>query len=330
MGIYIYITGNLVAETLIVAAQGIAEHCPSQKLILFTTGNLLININLSGFELLSVSEDLTEIKFSPGDILISGIMWPGFIERKIIQKVKAEGGISVVILADLGGDAAKFKDENVNLLPDYICIADKTTFNNLISEGVPDERIMKIGSLYLDQIDAIAGSSSAQLAYCSVPNQSDYLNWGFDLGYSEVEIAEKLADICREKSIDLIIRKHPKEFGSHKYNHLRSDTVTIENHDESDTTDFLSNKKWVISSYSTSLIVAKKMGLPSLSFQPQCKNPLKELLFNTINIPVATSDEQVISFVENPGSTRCGLNEVVYNSGDSSTAFNNFIKCLVG
>lgn len=298
MNIYFFLAGNLVAESLMVAAAAIQASRIDGTVHLVTDGSMLTSASHLPVPIRQLDPTCEEIGLSEGDVLVTGMMWPGINERLLISEARRKKAVSIVVLADIFGSPDKFRTQGSFFLPDFICVSDRLTYEGLIESGVPKSIVVPIGSLYLDDVfrSTCAGppsDSNGSVGYLSVPNRSDFKNWGRDYGYNEISIAQELTQLCMEVGVGLAIRKHPKESASTKYDHLGGTTCRIEGSGGTPITDFITAQTLVISTYSTSLIIAKKLRRHAVSYQPSCVEPVRRALYDALGIPVATSLDQL-------------------------------------
>ncbi|WDE05711.1 hypothetical protein SG34_001895 [Thalassomonas viridans] len=334
MKVYFYITGNLAAETLILASDALKRANPELNIQLLTDGALpTLPEQLVTSTMVMHDLDNQDIGLSPGDVVITGMMWPGNDERKIFREAKENGALSVVLLPDISGDANKFCYRGELYLPDFICVSDKITYDNLVQLNIPKKKIVTVGSLYLDSLfkNYIPGEENKpqqNIGYLSVPNRKDFINWGCDYGFGEVEIAEDLVGISRNTGMDLLIRKHPKELSSAKYDHLENSHCQVTDHNAGSITAFIEKCDVVVSTYSTSLIIAMRMGRKAISYQPDCTSPVRGGIYERLGIPVATSYQELSVLINNSTSMEGGgsISDLLFNSDLSEGEFVNFIN----
>lgn len=268
-----------------------------------------------------------------GDIIISGMMWPGGAERLLMSEAKRAGAISIVVLSDIAGGAEKFLVGKEYHLPNYICVSDTITYGNLVSAGISESIIISIGSMYLDHLFNNYSSSGKSevtptVGYLSVPNKKDFSVWGRDHGFDEVEIAQDLSRASEDMDARLIIRKHPKEYSLKKFDITSLAHCEIQNHKAGSITTFLEKCSVVVSSYSTALIIANRMGCPAISYQPNCTSPVREALYRALDIPIISSYSKLqnslrlseVDFKEEAS------NNIFFNLNQSTESFVNFIS----
>lgn len=334
MKIYFYITGNLAAETLMLASDTLRKERADLDVYLMTDG-LLPTVSDEHIlsTLLTHDFDNQKMGLSRGDLVITGMMWPGNTERKIFNEAQQVGALSIVILPDIAGDAQKFFYNDRLYLPNYICVSDKITYNNLQEIGVPTNIIISIGSLYLDNLFKSCilvneNKKSLCIGYLSVPNRNDFINWGHDYGFNEVEIAEDLIEVGVQLGMNLLIRKHPKELHSKKYDFLQSEQCVVSSHDMASIIDFIEKCDVVVSTYSTSLIVAKRMGRKAICYQPYCKHPFRADIYENIGIPIVKYPELLCDAISESGPILLDnkINDLLYNSNNSNDMFVDFIN----
>ncbi|OCQ21249.1 hypothetical protein A7985_11520 [Pseudoalteromonas luteoviolacea] len=337
MKVYFFVTGNLAAETLLIAADELKSKFPELDIVLLTDG--ILPTLSSDFISSSLKEyDISNgIGLKEGDIVITGMMWPGDKERGIFREAKDAGAQSVVLLQDISGDAKKFMFQGILHLPDHICVSDLLTYENLLNIGIPKSKIVSLGSLYLDSLfkdfnKVNKCNHSKKIGYLTVPNKNDFKNWGSDYGYVETEVAEDLLRLSEQLNMDMVIRKHPKEHSSSKYDHLVSNSVSCEitSHTDASIIDFISSCDVVVSTYSTTLIIAQKMGKKTVSYQPTENKPFRFEVYERLGIPVTRSrDELYACLLDSRTDERgCPLDSVIFNYNHSSEKFSSFIDTL--
>ncbi|KZN37876.1 hypothetical protein N480_14125 [Pseudoalteromonas luteoviolacea S2607] len=337
MKVYFFVTGNLAAETLLIAADELKSKCPDLEVELLTDGILPTLSNDLVSSTMKPHNMEKEIGLEKGDIVITGMMWPGDKERKIFREAKKSKAKSVVLLQDISGDANKFMYQGTLHLPDHICVSDTLTYENLLNIGIPKNKVVSLGSLYLDNLFKEIKkdnyyNKNRKIGYLTVPNESDFKNWGSSYGYDEVEVGEDLIELGERLNMDLIIRKHPKEHNSDKYDYLGSNSIECEvtSHKDASIIDFISSCDVVVSTYSTTLIIAKKMGKKVISYQPTSNNAFRGDVYNRLGIPVTKSKEELYSYIlaSNFQESKCDLGSVIFNYNHSGEKFSSFIDEL--
>lgn len=330
--IHLFVKGNLVAESLIIAAEALCTLAEGYEIRMITDGYLPALPDNVSTQCSRIAFNGAEINFNPADILITGLMWPGDAERKLISSAKAAGALTIIMYPDIAGTVEKFLVGGETLLTDYICVADKITYENLLLGGVPGEIIIPLGSLYLDKIikmhrSNIPVDSGDAVGYLSVPNKNDFDAWERHLGYDELEIAADLAAVCGTRNTALRIRKHPKEYELDKYGAEAFTLSAIENHSDCSILEFIDGCSAIVSSYSTALVIAKKMGKLAISYQPNCVNPARASLYHALDIPVVTDCKRLEAtlFAQN-SSMKVSRDYVLFNNDRAQEMFVDFIR----
>lgn len=330
--VYLFATGNLVAESMIIAARALEKLSDDCEINIITDDSFCIDLNDSLAKFKSIAVNRQPIEFNEGDILITGLMWPGIIERKLIYSAKSKKATTIILYQDIAGTAQKLFIDDKLLLPDYICVSDKITYENLLLAGIPGSKLAPIGSLYIDDIFNSYQNKNISnnniVAYLSVPNRNDFKMWGEDLGYDEVIIAEEIFEVCQELDHKLYIRKHPKEYQSNKYQTFHCETNCVEDYTASSIIDFIEKCSVIISTYSTALVIAKKIGKHTISFQPNCNSPARSELYRAMNIPILSDKKEVLKSIENyKNGTKARKSEYLFfNRNRAEDAFLDFIK----
>ncbi|KZX00370.1 hypothetical protein [Pseudoalteromonas luteoviolacea] len=337
MKVYFFVTGNLAAETLLIAANELKSKCPDLAVELLTDGVLPTLPNDFVSSKMKPHNIAKEIGLKKGDIVITGMMWPGDKERAIFREARESKAKSIVLLQDISGDANKFMYQGELHLPDHICVSDTLTYENLINIGIPKNKVVSLGSLYLDNLfkeieQESNNNNNKRIGYLTVPNLSDFKNWGSDYGYNEIEIGKELVELGGRLNMDLIIRKHPKELASDKYDYLGSSSIKCEvtSHKDASIIDFISSCDVVVSTYSTTLIIAKKMGKKVVSYQPTSNKPFRGDVYKRLGIPVTKSIEELYSHLLSSSfqQGKCDLDSVIFNYNHSGEKFSSFIDEL--
>jgi hypothetical protein len=331
--IYLFVTGNLVAESMIIAAKALEKLSNDCEINIITDDSfcIIFNYSLSRFNKIDISKQT--IKFEKGDVLITGLMWPGITEQELINSAKSVNATTIILYQDIAGTAQKLFIGNELLLPDYICVSDKITYENLLLAGVPGCRLAPLGSLYIDEIfnsyqNKAPLPDNNVIGYLSVPNKNDFKMWGHDLGYDEIIVAEDIHDICQEINHKLCIRKHPKEYQSNKYQNLDSRITQVEDYTSSSIIEFIEKCSVIISTYSTALVIAKKIGKHTISYQPNCDTPVRSALYQAMNIPISNNKNDVLRLMENykNGGNIRKSEYLFFNRNRAADAFVDFIK----
>jgi hypothetical protein len=334
MNIWIYISGNLAADSMMLLYHHLAEVFPQFKYKLISDDFLptLSAIEKKGITIIDPFD--TGQLFLKGDFLLLGVMTPGNKERSLILQAKSRKSTAIAFLNDLGGGARKFFENGQMILPDYIAVADLITYQNLLKAGVPTPLLLKAGSIFLDSINAKSTDKKKKgirsIGYLSVPNNDDAAVWLQELGYSEMDIAHDLASLKKVgNKYTLTIRKHPKESGSTKYESLSSKNIYIEDHSESTIEDFVLRHSVLVSSYSTGLLVAAKLGKPVISYQPNSTNPVRAELYSLLRIPVLT-DKTTLECLINESSTAVPtIDNALFNSGNVLHYISSFLQPML-
>lgn len=336
MKIVFYVTGNLVAENLLVAANAVARSHLKCEIEILIDDELLVQNQVSIDSSARINPLKDNIDLDAGDMFITGMMWPGFKERRLIDHAKKKGAVSVVIFADICGDAKKFLSGPGCILPDFICVSDRFTYSNLLNSGIPRRLLVPAGSLYLDSlvrenVYRQPDCQSVDIGYLSVPNKSDFLMWGREQHYCEVDIAKDVKEATCLIGAKLVVRKHPKERNSPKYSALEDDGLKVEEAEKMPIIGFIRRFSAVVSSYSTAILLAPMMNRRAISYQPHCRDPVRGLLYKEIGIPVVSSFEDLKRQLSDKDGDIKGkdLNKVLFNVRESEDYFISFVERAV-
>jgi hypothetical protein len=334
MNIWIYISGNLAADSMVMLFDHLASKFPRHGYKLISDGFLPTLTEARKKQITTIDPFNTGELFTEGDLLLAGVMTPGNKERALIRQAKARKCRTIAFLNDLGGGARKFFEDGQMVLPNCIAVADLITYENLLKAGMPSFRLLKAGSIFLDSISVETNEDKKKpmrrVGYLSVPNNDDGAVWGQDLGYSELGIAQDLAELgTGMKEYTLTIRKHPKESGSSKYNVLSAKNIFIEDHNLSSIEDFIFQHSVLISSYSTGLLVAAKLGRSAVSYQPGSANPVRAKLYSSLGIPVLTDKKALQGFMNEGGMTVPSVDKALFNPGNALHTISSFLHHML-
>lgn len=329
MNIWMYISGNLAADSMMRLFHHLAAVFPGHQYKLITDG-FLPTLPENQKKQIGVIDPLANWDFfAGGDLLLLGIMTPGIKERSLIKQAKARKCSSIAFLNDLGGGGRKFFEGDEMILPDCIAVADVITYQNLLKSGIPGSILFQAGSIFLDavKVSEVGKQASRSVGYLSVPNDDDAAVWGQELGYSELDIAKDLVAFgANRKEYTLTIRKHPKEKGSPKYEFLSAKNIAIEDHGQSSIEEFVMDHEVLVSSYSTGLLVAAKLGRPAISYQPNAHNPVRAELYALLEIPVVTDRQRFQSLMHEGLTTIPTVDKVLFNPGNALQSISTFLQ----
>lgn len=203
-------------------------------------------------------------------VLVTGTSWGSKLELKEIAACKNKGIPTLSILDFWSNYQARFKDEAGNFIyPDYFLVMDKLAALEAANEGVPLEIIKVLGHPGLDKF--ISGQKhkrhlkhKKKILFLSQPLSVLY---GKELGYTEQQVLEEVAQIIREnKDYSLYIKFHPKDSSSLKNNYLGLSV-------EGNLLDIMTEYDVIIGMNTMGLLHAVLLGLPAISYQPNLKKP---------------------------------------------------------
>jgi hypothetical protein len=312
-------SGNLASDTVWL----IWNHLRCNRGIdchVFTDGFIIGDF--TGFPRLQPLESLQRNP-SIVDLVLLSIRSPGTEERDLLRRCHGAAVPTVLILADCGSGAQKFREQEQFVWPDYLCVADSLTHDLLAEAGAPPERLIGAGSPYLDRIAALAGGEGAnasgiegRTAYvCNVPNREDFLTWGRPVAYTEDDILAGINQTaCLRPQWNFVVRPHPKQLRTTTMPKLVSDEFAT----RQPLTEVLRRYSICISSYSTALIVATTLGVPAVSYQPHPHVKIREALYRELGIPVVTTPSELAQILDAPPSPDVRrLAKILFNPGHS-------------
>lgn len=331
--IWIYISGNLAAESLFMIGEKLTMEYPLVEISFISDGYFPTLDTYQKSKIICMDLETYTRRASKGDLLILGIMTPGSNERKLISISRNIQVFTIAILNDIGGSGTKFYEDNEIILPDLICVCDIVTRGNLITAGVPCDRLLELGSIYLDGIPTACEDRRIRpyrlrsIGYLSVPNEMDQKYLDFDLGYTEELILGDLLKIVSEKAdVYLTIRDHPKENRIEMYQSIDMNNVKFERFDHCSISDYVLRHDLIVSSYSTGILVAAKLGVRCVSYQPKSKQPMRTKLYSALNIPVITNLDHLNIFLREGFPPAKDIECVLFNPNSSLDVFVKVVK----
>ncbi len=299
MRIFTYISGNLAAETMAI----VINHLPPSKYEVFQFTDrylpeVLDSLGLSP-RVISMDEE-SLMKLLPGyNFILTSIRSPGSEERNLIRVAKKLGLPILVILADIGTGAAKFRDDLGWALPTIISVSDSVTHKSLIEGGIPKEIIYALGSPYIDDVASknikLDEANKNRIGYFAVPNTLDFKTWGIKKHYTENEVMRTIRESLQSfQNTKLVVRLHPKEYHEHAYDQFTNSQISVEPLlNRSATEDFINNNGIILSTYSTALLIAKFLGRPTISIQPDIGPIIRNTLYEEYSIPIVRSADEL-------------------------------------
>jgi hypothetical protein len=332
MHIWIYISGNLAADSMFLLFTHLSACYPAFSYKLVSDGYTPTLSPEQRARLITIDPFNAGGLFEEGDILLVGIMTPGKKERALIRQARERSCEVIAFINDLGGGAQKFYEEDELVLPDLIAVADVITHHNLLRSGIPASILLKVGSIYVDSIRPTIKSNAYAangIGYLSVPNEYDAGVWKRRLGYSELDIAHDLVRLSEDHNYTVTIRKHPKENGSEKYDLLSCNSVDVEDHNASSIEDFIGRHAVLVSSYSTGLLVAAKLGKRVISYQPGAEHPVRSELYSMLGIPLVTDRKFLYDAVQQCSVPTACFEQVLYHPGRALDQIASFLQTRI-
>ncbi|HEX2189835.1 MAG TPA: hypothetical protein VHG51_13090 [Longimicrobiaceae bacterium] len=324
--IVLYVSGNLAAKTMGLVCALARLRWPGRVLVI-TDGYVPEPVEGLG-SARRVRPAEAERFIRDAALLVTSIRTPGADERLLLRTAAAHGVPSLAVLADLGSGARKFRDEQGWALPDRLAVADPVTHRLMVQDGVPPEVLVQAGSPYLDTMLSQARPAPrprsrgdrTRICFSGVPNDSDFTIWGRNPHYTEADVMEGLTRVVdRLPGVHLTVRLHPKEFEEHPYAPYAGPRVTIQPPDgrcplEQDLLSHAVN----VSTYSTTLLVARVFGQPAISFQPPPGPVVRSDLYEAYGIPVAQTEGELFTHLSRAVEGlqgRGSLRGFLYNEG---------------
>lgn len=213
----------------------------------------------------------------------------------LVREAKSLGIPTVCVLADIGFGAERFEGIDQVCMPDLICVSDPVTLQLCLDIGVPEERLFKSGSPYLDTMigqrlpDGPAGTRriglllgterlSPQKKRCS--------------GRPERTLLEGVHSAVRAiEGMEMTVRLHPRIANDPSL--VPEDAALDPLYPRSTFFDFLTHHHQIIASMSTGLLVARILGRHALSFQPDRDRACRLEIFEAWGIPVVHHVDEV-------------------------------------
>lgn len=336
--IVLYLSGNLAAKTIVLLSSCLLKNSDYQ-LILLTDGYVPENDD-ADLPLRRYSVDEASRFFSSASLFVTSIRSPGDTERQLIRLARSHNLKSVVILADLGSGAQKFRDAAGWALPDWLTVTDCVTRRILIEQGVPSDIIVRSGSPYLDEILHHAQNgplplpSNLRWCYYAVPNTLDFQTYGIENHYHETAVVAGIVNALKSvEGATLRIRLHPKEFEQHPYEQFAGETVTVQQPAERPTIEEEVLRHGLgLSTYSTALLVTRILGLPAISYQPAVGPSIRSELYRSCGIPLVRTEDELRDAISEVTHTRpqAPLANFLYNEGSSLEKIAGFILDRAG
>lgn len=328
MRIAAFVSGNLAAETMAIVIARVAKtQCHEVRII---SDGYYPAVRVPTCHIIDALSPTAICEALAGcDFLLTSIRSPGTCERLLVRCARDLGMKSLVVLADLGSGAQKFRESKTNVLPTSIAVSDEYTCALLRSQGIPSSVLAPIGSPYLDRVFApaafrnISPEAPTKLALLSLPNLLDFATWGTPYLYTEDQVATDCISLVNRNPRRLLdIRLHPKETVQRpKFAVPHSARVrTIDASPQLPITAFVCSHDAIISTYSTGLLVGGLLGAKAISYQPTPLAAVREGFYRHIGLPIARDVQQLEESLNTPDGLEISLKlrSALYNFGSST------------
>jgi hypothetical protein len=324
IGVALFVSGNLAAETVLLVHDFLVsrvEFVPT----LITDGYHPTSVVRD--DVLRWPSDAAKSAIAAADLLLTSIRSPGTVERAVLTYAKQVKTRQVVLLADLGTGPAKFCEDGGWVLPDVLAVADTTTEQIFLRAGIPEARLRRVGSPYLDSflnVEVLESSPAHDLAFFSVPNALDFRIWGVEAPYQEADVLDVLREFVMISGHRACVRAHPKEL-TYLDDTQRWRGFAPESCLEVSTTEYVINHRAVISTYSTALLVARVLRRFSASLQPKIQQPVRSDLYEAWNIPIVQTAGGLLKLFEAGAPIPARHSVPLYNPGRALDAVANLL-----
>lgn len=250
---------------------------------------------------LDLMEELIKKIQKPSLIFTSAtsLPWNDMTERYLWKWAEHEGVPSIAVIDQWQNYSLRFsgveKDEHLKYLPDYICVMDDYAKSQMVSEGIPESRIIVTGQPAFDSIIQYKRNFSSRLRKIretlGVRNEAEklilfvsealYRDFGNSLGYTEVDTLNAVLDTLSKSQFSdcgfkftLIIKLHPQnkmeDFDNidfSKYHAINIKFISREMHPR----ELVLASDVVVGMSSILLVESILMGRPTLSLQINSK-----------------------------------------------------------
>jgi len=216
------------------------------------------------------------------DVVVSGTSFGLSIDKLIIDYAKSNGIKSISIVDYWSNYWHRFKDMDTNkeYIPDMICVIDNLMKKEIVKEGF-DESLIRItgnprfysfsGDLRRDLI------SKNKIVFISQPF-TELSDKNLNIGYNEKEVLADIIFVIKRvnlecsKSLELVIRTHPKE-NPDKYAELirNEKELKLSIDSSSDIESLILKSRFIIGMSSVVLFHAVCSGVNAISYQPSVK-----------------------------------------------------------
>lgn len=332
----LFCSGNLAAETIALVYAELST-VPGCEVQILTDGKLYTHACRVAAPR-EVNPELPEAWLGEADLFITGIRSPGDVERRWIRAARRLGVPALVVLSDIGNGATKFKDPGGWALPDVLAVPDQITWGNLKTAGIPEAILFPLGSPYLDEIcerPLPCQPNSNRITLFDLPNADDFSNMGISAPYTELQVVGGFTEsVAKLRDVRPVVRPHPKQRADPAYRASPfSERAGTPLHLLESLEECIGASKIVVSTYSTCLLLAHRLGRHAVSYQPNTgHNAVRRDLYFATGIPIATSACELMGIIERmltepdpPPSTPSFL----FNPGSSLNALSALVERLL-
>lgn len=255
--------------SLIYAAQDPGGFNAISPVIKELPGKLFHGENLSQNQVDEIVED------SKPDAIITGTGHGDSLDKKFIRAGNKLNIPTFAVLDFWVNYSERFEDS----MPTKIFVMDETAKQEMIEEGLPEEKIVITGNPFFDTFEKVEGEGEI-ISFFSQP----FTEIEDSLGLNEVESLEAIAKIFAGEKIKA--KLHPKCAKTDKFDHIEGVEIT-----EESVEDLIQQSKVVTGLNSMVLFQSCVMGRKVLSYQPglRIKDPL---ISNRLGISKAVYKEE--------------------------------------
>ncbi|MBR3722831.1 MAG: hypothetical protein IKN12_08700 [Selenomonadaceae bacterium] len=196
--------------------------------------------------------------------LVTGTSWADDTEIRSIAMCKSAQVVTVSVLDYWSNYAKRFlsAESGETIYPDFYFMMDDIAKKEAIADGVPESIIKVVGHPGLDKYllknKSKDSKPKTRVLFLSQPLSALY---GKSLGFNEYDVMEDLMSICKELSLPLSIKFHPKDSMDFKAKYQK---LSI----NGDTDEAMLNSKIVVGMNTMALLYGALMGVSVISYQP--------------------------------------------------------------
>ena len=239
--------------------------------------------------------DLGEvIKSLDPSFIVTGTSGNDFTERDLWRESAKLGITSMAVLDSWVNYGVRFSDltirdlhlfrKDCTRLPDYICVPDLIAMDDMIKDGVPEQRILPFGNPHFEEVAANANkSNNSDVSGTRVLFASQLFDDNVLCG-SELIVLDELIQVAKSyDDVKIVIRRHPKETLQKFEKYLDGSRVTPDEND--DVYESVRQSETVVSVNSMVLIESLFFGKKIISFQPKSNSKDDFILTRNGTIP---------------------------------------------